>query len=77
MKNICKEKIISEAVFTGRIVYDKNYDKPMYYFEFQCENYKVFIGLDLIFEYLYKGIEKKLLPESMFYWLVDNNEVLS
>ena len=47
----------------------------MYYFQYQCENYKVFIGLDSIFDYLYNGIEKKLLPSSLFTWLVDNNDM--
>lgn len=75
MKNISKKKI-NEALFTGQVIYDKNPDKPMYYFQFQCENYKVFIGLDSIFDYLYNGIEKKLLPSSLFSWLVDNNEII-
>lgn len=75
MKNISNKKV-NEALFTGQVIYDKNPDKPMYYFQFQCENYKVFIGLDSIFDYLYNGIEKKLLPSNLFSWLVDNNEII-
>lgn len=75
MRNTCGEKTANEAVFTGKVVYDENYNKPTYYFQFECENYKVFISLDSIFEYFYKGIEEKLLPRSLFYWLIDNKSV--
>lgn len=76
MKNTCGKKTISEAIFTGKIVYDENYNKPTYYFQFECKNYMVFISLNSIFEYFYKGIEEKLLPRSLFYWLLDNNDVI-
>ncbi|MBQ1197049.1 MAG: hypothetical protein IIX47_00400 [Spirochaetaceae bacterium] len=75
MKN-GRNKIVKDAKFTGRIVYDKNPDKPMYYFEFQYDENKILLSYELLTNCLYKGIEKKMLPDLLFSWLVENANVL-
>lgn len=75
MKNTSK-KAVPEAFFTGRIIYDKNPDKPMYYFEFSYDENRILLSYDMIINSLYKGIEKKLLPDYLFSWLLENGEII-
>lgn len=74
MKNTSKNKII-EAIFTGKVVFDKNPDKPMYYFEFKVGSNNVFLSYDMLVDSMYFGIEKEMLPSEMFSWLCENGKL--
>lgn len=76
MKNTSR-KTVTEAVVTGRIVYDKNPDRPMYYFEFAFGGKCVFLSYKMLVDSLYFGIEKQKLPEELFSWLVENGDFKS
>ena len=73
MKNT-SENSIKEAVPTGKVVYDKNPDNPMYYFEFDVNGKNVFLSYKMLTDSLYFGIEKQKLPTTLFSWLVENTD---
>ena len=66
MKNTSR-KTVTEAVVTGRIVYDKNPDRPMYYFEFAFGGKCVFLSYKMLVDSLYFGIENKNFLKSYFH----------
>lgn len=74
MKSTSKKEAY-EAVLTGKIVFDKNPDYPMYYFEFEYNQNKVLLSLKTLRDTLYFGIEKQKLPGELFSWLVENNKI--
>lgn len=74
MQNISKTKA-DEALFTGRVVYDKNPDKPMFYFEFAYNGHSVLLSYEMLVDSLYKGLDKKFLNVNfLFSWLNENCE---
>lgn len=74
MKNISKNKVV-EAIFTGKVVFDKNPDKPMYYFEFKVGSNNILLSYDMLVDSFYFGIEKEMLPGEMFSWLCENGKI--
>lgn len=75
MKNTSKKIPDTEAVFTEKVVFDRNPDYPMYYFEFEYNQNKVLLSLEILRDTLYFGIEKQKLPGELFSWLVENNKI--